>query len=219
MDWQSAFQVPVSQPRPILLMQAGFRVDLDVRVAVNVGVASSTVTGVFVAVGVASNTVTGVLVGVGVWVGVAVAAEPPSSKSSLAVSALMRSRRESMKPRWVWICPFCVSSCPRCVSMRPFWVWICSCCVFTWFCSVPTWPSSRLILPLAFEFAGVGTRVAVRVGVGMSARVVVGVRVGVALSSLTTVGVSVGSFVAETVVEVGVRVGVAVDEALVGGVA
>ena len=37
MDWQSAFQVPVSQPRPILPMQAGFRVDLDVRVGVAVG--------------------------------------------------------------------------------------------------------------------------------------------------------------------------------------
>ncbi len=60
---------------------------------------------------------------------------------------------------------------------------------------------------MAFPVAGVGMRVAVRVGVGVgtSARVVVAVGVGAPLSS-------------RVVVAVGVRVGVAVVETLVGGV-
>ena len=71
-------------------------------------------------------------------------------------------------------------------------------------CCDSTLRSSRLILPSAPS--GVDTRVAVSVGVGVSA----GSRVTDVL-----VGVSVGSPVAETLVELGV--GGAVDETLVGG--
>ena len=90
-DWQSAFHVPVSQPRPILRMQPGARVDLDTRVGVSVGMV------VDVGVGVASRDVTGVFVAVGVWVGVGVAAEgPPSMASSLKVILAMMSRSASI---------------------------------------------------------------------------------------------------------------------------
>ena len=190
-EWQSAFHAPVSQPRPILPMQAGFRVDLEALVGVAVG------TVVDVGVGAPSSTVTGVLVGVGVWVGVGVAAgapsEPPSSASKRAVSALMSARSELISP--------------PCSSIWSRWV-------FTWFRSVPTWPSSWLTLALTFP--DVVTVVAVRVGVGvigapLSSRVVVGVRVGVGigapLSSRSTVGVRVGVAVGGVPVAVGVAVG------------
>ena len=182
MDWQSAFQVPVSQPRLILPMQAGFRVDLDARVGVAVGMV------VDVGVGAPSSTVTGV------WVGAGAPSEPPSSASRRAVSLLIRSRSELISP--------------PCSSIWSRWVWICSCCVVTWFRSVPTWPSSWLIR--AFAFPDVVTVVAVRVGVGVgtSARVVVAVGViGAPLSSRATVGVRVGVAVGGVPVAVGVAVG------------
>ena len=92
-DWQSAFHVPVSQPRPILPMQPGARVDLDTRVGVSVGM----VVDVGVGAGVDSRDVTGVFVAVGVWVGVGVAAEgPPSMASSLKVILAMMSRSASI---------------------------------------------------------------------------------------------------------------------------
>ena len=204
MDWQSAFQVPVSQPRPILPMQPGFRVDLETRVGVSVG------TVVDVGVGAPSNTVTGVLVAVGVWVAAGAPSEPPSSASSRAVSLSMSARSELINPpcssiwsRWVvtWFCS----------------VVICSCCVLDW-------ASSWLILALAFP--DVVTVVAVRVGVGvigapLSSRVVVavGVRVGVAVGGVpVAVGVAVGGVPVTVGVCVGVSVavGVAVADTPVG---
>ena len=199
MDWQSAFHVPVSQPRPILPMQPGFRVDLDTRVGVAVGM----VVEVGVAVGVPSNTVTGVLVAVGVWVGVGVAAgapsEPPSSASSRAVSLLMSARSELINPP-------CSSIWSRWVVTWFRSVVICSCCVLDW-------ASSWLILVLALP--DVVTVVAVRVGVGVrtSARVVVAVRVGVGVGTsarvVVAVGVRIGAPLSSRAI-VGVRVGVAV---------
>ena len=102
-DWQSAFHAPVSQPRPILPMQPGARVDAVVRVGVKAGMAVD----VGVAIGVDSIAVTGVFVAVGVWVGAGVAAEPPSIESSRAISLSMRARSESISLPCVWICSCC----------------------------------------------------------------------------------------------------------------
>ena len=78
--WQALFHAPVSQPRPILPMQPGARVDAVVRVGVRAGMAVD----VGVAIGVDSIAVTGVLVAVGVWVGAGVAVgDAPSSAANL----------------------------------------------------------------------------------------------------------------------------------------
>ena len=200
-DWQSLCQVPVSQPRPILPMQPGARVDPDTRVGVSVGI----VVDVGVGAGVDSSTVTGVFVGVGVWVGVAVGAgDPlPARASSLAVSLSISALRDAIRPRWVSI-------------------W--SRCVFTWFCRAPTWLSSWVILALALPDED--TLVAVRVGVrvGTSGRVVVGteVRVGVAVGGVpVAVGVAVGGVpvAVGVLVDMGVCVGVLVDVGVWVGVA